>query len=231
MFSKIKAYFILIEFVITVLITIVLMYLFRSKAHAIRRVWANMQSYIMNFKIIEKGQRSEDAQLVLINHQSLVDIIALEARFAKDLCWVAKKEIEDIPLFGHILKAPRMISIDRKDKRSLVKIVKISQERLAQGRVIAMFPEGTRGAGDKLLKFQGGAKYLAQKLNLKVQPIVLVNTRYIFDSQKLTAHSGSISVIYLDAIKPSENENWYEDMKANMAERLKDELANYTSHR
>lgn len=231
MLSKIKAYFFIIEFVITVLITIVLMYMFRSKSHAIRRVWANMQTYIMNFKIIEKGQRCEDAQLVLINHQSLVDIIALEARFTKDLCWVAKKEIEDIPLFGHILKAPRMISIDRKDKRSLVKIMKISQERLEQGRVIAMFPEGTRGAGDKLLKFQGGAKYLAQKLNLKVQPIVLVNTRYIFDSQKLIAHSGSMSVIYLDAIKPSENENWYEDMKANMAERLKDELANYTSHR
>ncbi len=231
MIAKIKALFLIVEFVITILITIVFMYTFKNFIHKIRIYWAKMQTYLMGFNIIEKGKPCPDAQLIVANHQSLVDIIALEATYKKDLCWVAKKEIRDIPLFGHILKVPKMISIDRKDKRSLVKIVKESKERLIQGRVIAMFPEGTRGKGDKLLKFQGGAKFLAEKLNLKVQPVVIVNTRHIFDSQKLTAHSGDISVIYLDPINPNDNENWYEDMKVKMEERLENELANYTSHR
>jgi len=231
MIAKIKALFLIIEFVITILITIVVMYIFKNHIHKIRIVWAKMQTYLMGFNIIEKGKPCPDAQLIVANHQSLVDIIALEATYEKDLCWVAKKEIRDIPLFGHILKVPKMISIDRKDRRSLVKIVKESKERLSQGRVIAMFPEGTRGKGDKLLKFQGGAKFLAEKLNLKVQPVVMVNTRHIFDSQKLTAYSGDVTVIYLDPINPNENENWYEDMKVKMEERLENELANYTSHR
>lgn len=231
MLSRIKAFLLVIEFVITVLITIVFMYIFKSKNHAIRRTWANLQMTIMNFKIKQIGEADPQAKLVFINHQSLVDMVALEAIYPKDLCWVAKKEITDLPLFGHIIKAPKMISIDRKDKRSIIKIIRESKERISEGRVIAMFPEGTRGRGDKLLKFQSGGKILAEKLGLKVQPIVIVNTKHILDSQKLTAHSGTVSVIYLDAIDPKENENWFIDLKEKMQRTLDNELANYTSNR
>lgn len=98
-----------------------------------------------------------------MNHQSLVDIVALETIYPKNLCWIAKKEIEDIPLFGHIIPAPRMISIDRSDKRSIIKMIKEGKERISEGRVLAMFPEGTRGYGDKLLK----VSKVAQKFWLK----------------------------------------------------------------
>jgi 1-acyl-sn-glycerol-3-phosphate acyltransferase len=124
-----------------------------------------------------------------------------------------------------------MIAIDRKDKRSIIKIIKYTKQRISEGRVVAMFPEGTRGDGKSLLEFQSGAKILAEKLNLKVQPVVMVNTKHIFDSQKLTAHSGDISIVYLDSIDPKEDENWFTKMKEDMQGKLDDELANYTSHR
>lgn len=231
MLSKIKAFLIVIEFVITVLMTIILMYMFKKKNHAIRKAWANMQTYIMNFKIKQIGEPSDDVSLLFINHQSLVDMVALEAIYPKDLCWIAKKEISDIPLFGHIIKAPKMISIDREDKRSIIKIIKESKERIKEGRVISIFPEGTRGRGNKLLKFQSGGKFLAEKLGLKVQPVVIVNTKHILDSQKLTAHSGTVSVIFLDVVDPKENPNWFMDLKDGMQRTLDNELANYTSHR
>jgi 1-acyl-sn-glycerol-3-phosphate acyltransferase len=231
MLSKIKAFLLVIEFVISTLITIVFMYLFKSKNHLVRKTWANFQTIIMNFTIKEIGEPDPEAKLVFVNHQSLVDMVALEAIHPNNLCWVAKKEITDIPLFGHIIKAPKMISIDRKDKRSIIKIIRESKERISEGRVIAMFPEGTRGRGEKLLKFQSGGKILAEKLELLVQPIVIVNSKYILDSQELTAHSGEVSVIYLDAIDPKENENWFIDLKDKMQRTLDDELANYTSNR
>lgn len=231
MIARIKGIFLIIEFVITILITIVLIYIFKSKQHKIRQLWANMQSYIMGFNIIEKGRPDSEAELVLINHQSVVDIIALEAVYPKNQCWVAKKELQQIPFFGHIVTAPGMIAIDRKDKRSMIKIVRTSKQRISEGRVISMFPEGTRGDGKNLLEFQSGAKILAEKLNLKVQPVIMTNTKHIFDSQKMTAHSGDITISYLDSIDPKEDENWFENMKANMQKRLEDELANNTSHR
>ncbi|WP_245600608.1 lysophospholipid acyltransferase family protein [Sulfurospirillum arcachonense] len=231
MIPKIKGFFIIIEFVMTVLMTVVLIYIFQKNSHAIRRAWGHLQTYFMNFKIIQKNEPNTEAKLILINHQSLVDIIALETIYPKDLCWVAKQELRDIPLFGHIIAAPKMISIDRNDKRSIIKIIKLSKERINQGRTIALFPEGTRGQGEKLGDFHNGGKILAEKLNLKVQPVVLVNTKHIFDSQKLTAHSGNISVIYLDIIDPKKDENWFTTMRENMQKALDDELANYTSNR
>lgn len=143
----------------------------------------------------------------------------------------SKKRDRRHPSFGHILRAPKMISIDRSDKRSIIKIIKESKERIAQGRVIAMFPEGTRGKGNKLLKFQSGGKILAQKLNLKVQPVIITNTRKILDSQKFEAHSGEINVVFMKSVDPKENENWYEDLKNDMEKCLKNELANNTSDR
>ncbi len=214
----------MLQFVVTVLIVIVLMYTFRKHTHVIRRTWANMQRYLMSFKINEIGKPSSEATLLVLNHQSLVDIVALEAIYPKDLCWVAKKEIQDIPLFGHILPAPRMIAIDRKDKRSIVKMIKEGKERVAEGRVIAMFPEGTRGRGDKLLKFQSGAKALAEKLSLIVQPAIIVGARHIFDSKNFEANGGEVRVIYLDPIDPKSDENWYVNMYLSMQARLESEL-------
>jgi 1-acyl-sn-glycerol-3-phosphate acyltransferase len=231
MIAKIRGVFLIIEFAITLLVTILFLYLFPKKSHKIRQTWAKLQSFLMGFKVKQIGKPDSEAKLLLMNHQSVVDIIVLEMIYPKDECWVAKKEIGDIPIFGHILKAPKMIAIDRNDRRSMVKIIKTSKERIKEGRVISMFPEGTRSDGTKLLKFQSGAKVLAEKLNLKVQPIVIVNTRYIFDSKKITAHKGQISVIYLDSIEPKSDENWFENMKIQMEKRLKDELANYTSNR
>jgi 1-acyl-sn-glycerol-3-phosphate acyltransferase len=223
--AKIRGFYVMIEFVITVLMTIVLMYTFRNNTHLIRRTWGRLQTFLMGFNIKQIGEASPLTTLLVMNHQSLVDIVALETIYPKNLCWIAKKEIQDIPLFGHIIPAPRMISIDRNDKRSIIKMMKEGKERVSEGRVLAMFPEGTRGHGDKLLKFQSGAKILAEKLDLIVQPTIIVGARHILDSQNLDAHSGEVKVIYLDPINPKEDAQWFEKMYHAMEERLALELA------
>ena len=231
MIARIRGVFIALEFATTILVAILLMYIFNSKNYIIRKYFSQIQRFFMGFKTKIVGTPDKDAKLYLLNHQSLIDIVAFEEADDQDKCWIAKKEIEDIPFFGHIIKAPKMIGIDRKDKRSIIKIIKLSKERLKEGRVITMFPEGTRGDGEILLEFQTGAKILAEKLNLKVQPVVLVNTKYILDSKKLISRSGDISIIYLDGIVPQKGTDWFENMKKNMQKVLKNELANYTSHR
>lgn len=229
--SKIRGLYTIIEFVVTVLIVIVLMYIFPKSTHPIRRAWALMQTYLMGFNIKQTGTASSEAKLLVMNHQSLIDIVVFERIYPKNLCWIAKKEIKDIPLFGHIITAPKMIDIDRKDKRSIIKMLKLSKERTNEGRVIAMFPEGTRSSGETLLPFQSGAKILAEKLDFIVQPAIIVGARYIFDSKNLDAHSGDVHIIYLDPINPKDDENWYENLQKNMQERLEIELANHPCYR
>ena len=224
MIKRLKTLYIVVEFALTVGIIIILMKIFNKQNRSIRRAWAKMQKYLIGYKLKVIGKPDSDAKLLLINHQSLLDIVVLEDIHPKDLAWVAKREIGEIPFFGKILSVPKMISIDRESKSSLVKLFKDVKDRLSNGRVIAIFPEGTRGRGDKLLKFKIGSKLLAEKLKLKVQPVVIVGSRKVLDSQNLTSQSGEIKVIFLDSVNPNEDKEWYSKIHENM----KETLAKYT---
>ncbi len=222
--QKGKALLILIQFVITVSFVIGLMKFFNKHHWFFRKKWAMMQAVLLGYKLEVHGKPDINAQMLLMNHQSLLDIVVVEGTYPKSVAWVAKKEIADMTFFGQILTLPKMIIIDRESSRSLVQIIREAKELLKEDRVIAMFPEGTRGDGEKLLPFKQGAKIVAQKLNLLVQPLVMSNTRNIVDSQNFLAKKGTVTITYLDPINPKDNPNWFEDMNIEMQEILNKEL-------
>jgi 1-acyl-sn-glycerol-3-phosphate acyltransferase len=200
------------------------MYLFNKHNWKFRRAWAKMQSKLIGFDITIKGEPNLKADMLVMNHQSLLDIVVMEAIYPKDIAWVAKKEIRDIPFFGQILSLPSMIILERENRKSLLKLIKDVKKEHDKGRPIGIFPEGTRSNGKEIRKFRMGAKLLSQKLNLKVQPILILNTREIVDSQNFLAKSGEVVVVYLDLIDPEKDENWYEEMQEKMRERFEKEL-------
>ena len=223
--QKTKAISIFINFVITVSIVIILIIFFGKHSWKIRRTWAKLQAWLTGYKLEVIGTPDIEAQMIILNHQSLLDIIILEATYPKNLAWVAKKEITDMTFFGKIITLNKMISINREDKKSLLKLFADCKERLEAGRVIAIFPEGTRGDGKTIAPFKAGTKLIASKLKLKVQPVVIVNTRNVLDSQNFLAKSGKVKLIYLDSFYVKENKNWFEDMQIQMQERLDEELS------
>lgn len=222
--SRIRALLVVIQFSLTVAITIFFMYLFRNHTHKVIKIWMKFQMFFLGIKLEQEGNLDETCDMVILNHQSLLDIIVMEYIHSKDLAWVAKKEITDLPFFGHIIKAPRMISIDRENKAGLVKLLRESKDRLSKGRPIAIFPEGTRTDGKTMLPFKSGAKMLADKLKLRVQPVVMLNTREILDSKKLTCNPGIVKVIYLDPVQASKDTDWFKQTELKMNEILKKEL-------
>ncbi|MFT2704570.1 1-acyl-sn-glycerol-3-phosphate acyltransferase, partial [Helicobacter pylori] len=70
------------------------------------------------------GAFDTDAKLIVLNHQSLLDIIYLEAYHPSNICWIAKKELGEIPFYGHALTDTGMILIDREDKKGIVSLLK-----------------------------------------------------------------------------------------------------------
>lgn len=155
---------------------------------------------LANIRLEQLGEFDESADLIIMNHQSVADILCLEAYHPRNICWVAKKQLGEIPFYGYALTGPEMILIDREDKRGLALLLGMVREKLAQKRPIVIFPEGTRSkGGERFLRFKPGAKIIAEKFNLKIQPIVLVNTRRIFNSSPLEATSNRARMI---ALKP-----------------------------
>ncbi len=225
--ARIRGIILLIQFSITVAITVVLMYIFKNHTHKVIKVWMSFQMFVLGIKLQIEGKLDESCEMLLMNHQSLLDIIVMEYIHSRDLAWVAKKEITDLFFFGHIIKAPRMISIDRENKAGIINLLKEAKDRLDKGRPIAMFPEGTRSDGKSMLSFKPGAKMVANKYNLRVQPVVLFNTRNIVDSKKLLANPGIVKVVYLEPIQANKNTDWFEEIEQKMKEVFNKECDNY----
>lgn len=222
--SKFRGIIALLQFSLSIFAVIILMYLFNKQNHLVRKTWAKLQMFLLGVKINQIGKIDMSADLILINHQSLLDIVIIESLHSRNIAWVAKKEIGNIPVFGHILRAPKMISIDRENKAGLVHLLKEVKNRLELKRPIAIFPEGTRTNGDEILKFKAGAKMVAEKFNLKVQPIILTKTKQILDSKKLNANPGEVKVIALESFVADKQSNWYEELENKMRQILNDEL-------
>ena len=227
--ARIRGIILFIQFSITVAITVVLMYIFKKHTHKVIKAWMIFQMYVLGIKLETQGNLDESCDMILLNHQSLLDIIVMEYIHSRDLAWVAKKEITDLFFFGHIIKAPRMISVDRENKAGIIHLLKEAKDRLDKGRPITMFPEGTRSNGKSMLSFRPGAKMLANRFNLRVQPIVLFNTRNIVDSKKLLATPGIVKVIYLEPVQADKNTDWFEKVEEKMNEVFNKECNNYVS--
>jgi 1-acyl-sn-glycerol-3-phosphate acyltransferase len=184
------------------------------------------------FSVEIKGEEDPNAQMFLINHQSDLDIGVIETITSKDLAWVAKKELFNVPFFGLALKFPEDISVERESKTSLIKLLKAAKNRLDKKRVITMFPEGTRSTTGKILPFKSGAKVIADKYKLCVQPIVLMQTSKYYNIKQFYYKPGRIKAIFLDSfIAQRDDENWLVDIREKMQKVYDDELANNPSHR
>jgi len=184
------------------------------------------------FTVEIKGEEDPAAQMYLINHQSDLDICVMETISKKDLSWVAKKELFDVPFFGLAMSIPEDIPIERQSKTSLLRLLKNSKDRLNKGRVITMFPEGTRSRTGKILPFKSGAKVVADKYQLKVQPIILMETLKFYDIKNFYYKPGRVKVIFLDSfIADKSDKEWLNNLKLKMQKVYDDELANTSSNR
>jgi len=217
--------------IFTSLVLMIILYPILPRPYA-RKVSAWFVRILMAFSTEVEGEEDPAAQMYLINHQSDIDIAVMETISKKDLSWVAKKELFDVPFFGLAMSLPEDIPIERQSKTSLLRLLKNAKDRLNKGRVITMFPEGTRSSNGKILPFKNGAKVVADMYQLKVQPIVLMQTSKYYNIKKFFYDPGTIKVIFLDSfIADKKDENWLKDLREKMQKVYDDELANNPSHR
>ena len=208
------------------------LYIFRPINHKVRRLMCRLILFNSGIKVKIEGSFDKSAKLLILNHQSMLDIISVETLHDANLCWVSKKEITDYFYYGHINKAPHMISIDREDKTGLVKLLTEAKDRLSKNRPIVIFPEGTRGKNSQMLPFKVGAKMLAEKLELRVQPIVVVDSARFLDQkhfargEKLHESSEMLTIVAMPSFVPQKGSDWLNETRANMQSILDEKRAN-----
>ena len=222
-FAKIRFYWgaFVISFIVAVLM-IPLVTIFRAHKGMIMHRLNRMILFFMGGKLEQEGEADPNADMIVMNHQGIIDIIGMEALQTGHLRWIAKKELFDAVWFGYLLKNADMISIDRDDKKGLIKLIKDVKESLeVKHRKVAIFPEGTRAMHQKVLPFKAGTKFIAEKMKLKVQPIVVTGSKWVLNEHDKTGHSGTVKYIYLPTIDVSTaDETWFSDLKNDMQEEI-----------
>lgn len=228
-FAKIRFYWgaFVISFNTAVLMIPALM-LFGKYKNTIVHYINSLTLVMMGGKLSQEGTMDESADMYVMNHQGIVDIIAMEALQNHHLRWVAKKELFDTPWFGNLLRHGEMISLDRGNKAGLIKLIKdVKESREVKHRPVAIFPEGTRAKNQTLLPFKQGTKIIAEKLGLKVQPVIITGSKWVLNEHERTGHSGTVHYKFLPTIDVSKaDENWFEKLHDEMQKVIDDEYTN-----
>jgi 1-acyl-sn-glycerol-3-phosphate acyltransferase len=228
-FAKIRFYWgaFIISFIVAA-IMIPLIMIFPKYKGKIMHYLNRLIIVLMGGRLEQEGTPDPDANLIVMNHQGIIDIVGMEALQTKHHRWVAKKELFDALWFGNILKKSDMISVDRENKSGLLKLIKDVRESIeVKHRAVAIFPEGTRAKGQELLSFKAGTKFIAKKLHMRVQPVVITGSKQLLNEHIKTGQNATVKYIYLPAFNVSEaSDLWYEELRENMQKVIDDELAN-----
>jgi 1-acyl-sn-glycerol-3-phosphate acyltransferase len=112
------------------------------------------------------------ATLIVANHISWLDIAAIHAA-APHARFVSKADVLRWPLLGWLIRSAGTLFIERERKRDAVRVVHAMAESLRAGDTVAIFPEGTTGAGPELLPFHANLLQAAVATGTPVQPVVL----------------------------------------------------------
>lgn len=111
------------------------------------------------------------AYVVMANHSSHFDVIAMYAGLPFDVRPVAKRELGLIPLFGWVLLAGAAIMIDRGDRRRATASIERAGRTIRGGRSVLMFPEGTRTPPGEVGPLKKGPFHLALTAQVPVLPV------------------------------------------------------------
>lgn len=115
-----------------------------------------------------------EPQVLVSNHVSWYDVFAIAAVLPVAYHFVAKKELERIPLFGMAWKAAGHISVDRSNRQSAVASLRRAGEKIRRERgTVVIFPEGTRSRTGELQPFKKGAFVLAVEAGVPIVPTVV----------------------------------------------------------
>ena len=187
------------------------------------RNWLNPLVKAAGVDIIAKGQENipqDEAVIYVPNHQGIFDMPALILNTPTPCGFIAKKELQKVPVVRTWMWLLDCVFIDRENKREARVAIKEAIELINKGRSMVIFPEGTRSKDGIPLPFKSGVMMIAKETKAKIVPVVLEGIIDRFEKTK-NITPGTITVTFLPAI---ETENLSRDEMKAMPEQIRSQI-------
>lgn len=145
---------------------------------AIIRFWTRLVRHAarwicgIRYKIEGLENVPNEPIMVFSRHESAWETLCFSDIFPMN-CFVVKKQLLHIPVFGWAFKVAKHIPIDRdKNVQAMKQVIKDGRSRIKEGISIVVFPEGTRMPPGKFRTFHKGGAGLARFVKVPVIPVV-----------------------------------------------------------
>ncbi|MCW3161920.1 lysophospholipid acyltransferase family protein [Chryseobacterium oryctis] len=212
-----RGWLILLAFILTVILGIPVYILSFNKKHykyayKFIRIWSYGMFYGMGLRYeitnLSDQKIDKNQQYVIIsNHTSIMDIMLTCILFPHHpLCFVGKKELVKIPIFGTIYKRI-CVMVDRGSARSRADVYRRCAEKMEEGNNIVIFPEG--GVPDDtsiiLDEFKDGAFTLSSKHHSPIAIHTFVGLKEIFPFDNSKGYPGKVKVYFNGILEPTDS--------------------------
>lgn len=154
---------------------------------------------ILGIRVIAEGAPPREGALVALKHESFFEAIDLPHLLHRPAI-IAKAELLRIPLWGRVGTAYGLIGVERdQGAKALRTMMARARALVAEGRVLAIFPEGTRVPHGARPALQSGFAGLYKLLGLPVVPVAIDSGACYHRRWK---RRGTITIRFGEAIPP-----------------------------
>jgi 1-acyl-sn-glycerol-3-phosphate acyltransferase len=145
--------------------------------------------------------------VVVANHASYIDAIAIVAALPPEFAFVIKKEMVRVPLAGLLLRRLGSQFVERFDRHKGATDARRVLKLAATGQSLMFFPEGTFDETRQIGKFLGGAFTTAARAQMPVVAVAIHGTRAVMPPGGLSIHRLPIRVEVLAVLPADEARN------------------------
>lgn len=140
--------------------------------------------------------------VVMANHQSNFDVVAMLATLPGTFRFVAKRSLFLIPIFGWALWAGGFIPVHRGDRSKAREVWKAAGKVIAGGHSVLFYPEGTRSRDGRVHAFERGAFLVALKTGAPILPVGIAGALEVMPRGHLSIAPGTIRLRFGAPIDP-----------------------------
>ena len=128
------------------------------------------------------------AGILICNHSNLFDPFFSGSQVHREVYWLSKIENYYIPFLRPILQTTGSIPLRR--GQSDQNAFRLIRKKLDRGRMIGMFPEGTRSRDGSLGRFHTGAARMCLEYGIPYVPCVVTNSYKSKFGDRVNVHFG-----------------------------------------
>jgi len=144
-----------------------------------QRTWSTLLMRMLTRTVVQGRENvpREGPLILASNHLNNADPPVLTNTIPRRIFWMAKKELFDNPALGIPFRFFGYISVRRFEAD--LGALRRAQEALARGRVLGMFPEGTRSRTGGLKEGEPGTALVAPRTGAPILPVALWGTENV----------------------------------------------------